>query len=105
MDQNYVETMSVSQVTKFQGKIDISGHKNHGGWGSVRVCEPPETLAELVISSVLRGSIDVGNSYLAIIKLLNHFFVFFTDVTHTYEFCFSVAFKKFLTDSMYNSRG
>lgn len=41
--------------------------------------------------------------YLAIIQLLNNFFVFFTNVAHTDEFGFSVAFKKLLTDPLYNS--
>lgn len=42
------------------------------------------------------------SSYLAVVQLLNDFFVFFANVTHTDEFCFSVTFKKLLTNSLYN---
>lgn len=64
MDQNYVETMPVSQITKLQRKIDISRHENHSGWSSVSVRKPSETLAQFVVSRVLGGSVDVGNGHL-----------------------------------------
>lgn len=44
--------------------------------------------------------VQVG--YLAVVQLLNNFFIFFTDVTHTDELCLSVTFKKLLPNPLHN---
>lgn len=64
-----------------------------------------EALAKLVVCSILGGGVDMCNSNLAVVKLLDDGFTLLADITDADEFCLAVALKEMAANTLDHSAG
>ena len=59
MDQHHGQVVEVDEVVQLHGEVHVPRDEDHRGGGGVGVGEPPQGLAQLVISSILRYGVDM----------------------------------------------